>query len=71
MNGYDEGGPVKQPERVIVGFCPVCQRLIVMLNNHESWPLAVCECGVSLATDNLERRVRYEHNPYGQGVIAP
>lgn len=35
----------RQPERVLVGHCPNCMRVVVIENHYETWPLATCQCG--------------------------
>lgn len=49
-----------QAERVVIGLCPRCRAVIVVLNWHESWPLAHCECSWVGATTQLADRQRYE-----------
>lgn len=50
-----------QPQRVLIGTCPYCGRVCVVLNNHGSWPLVECECGWTGATTRLANRARREH----------
>lgn len=56
-----------QAERVLVGFCPECARVIVVLNDRESWALCACKCGWKDGTTALANRVRYERG----GIIEP
>lgn len=51
---------VHNPARAIVGLCPSCSNVIVLLNDHEAWPLATCPCGWTGTTTDLVDRVRYE-----------
>lgn len=51
---------VYQPARVIVGHCPECKEVIVILNNYGVWPYVVCKCGWTGDTLAIENRVRYE-----------
>jgi len=53
--------PTQQPERAIVGHCPECARVVILCNNHESWPLVVCHCGWEGGTDGIVNRVRVEN----------
>ena len=61
---------VHQSARAIVGHCPKCYRVIVILNNHEMWDAPICMCGWSGTTHQLSNRQRYgddgtcEHGPY-------
>ena len=34
-----------QPGRFAAGNCPTCGRVVLVLNNGESWPLIACKCG--------------------------
>lgn len=49
-----------QPDRVLVGNCPQCGRVCVILNNHGSWPLVHCTCDWTDATTALANRARRE-----------
>lgn len=40
----------RSAERVIVGHCPECDAVLVVFNDHESWPLVGCKCGWTGAT---------------------
>lgn len=53
-------GRTFQPARVIVGTCPECGRLLVILNDHEVWPPARCTCGWVDGTSGLENKIRME-----------
>lgn len=55
-----ESEGILQPERVIVGNCPACGRLLVIPNNHEVWPPARCQCGWVDGTSGLEHYHRQE-----------
>lgn len=50
--------------RVVVGHCPDCGRVVVVFNNLESWPLAVCSCGWHGAMTEIHNATRYE-----QGIV--
>jgi Zn ribbon nucleic-acid-binding protein len=50
-----------QAERVICGHCPACERVAVVFNNHEAWPVVRCECGWAGATTELDHKVRLEN----------
>ena len=52
----------RQPERVLLGHCPVCGRVVVVENHHEVWPLVNCRCGWDGATDEIADYVRYENH---------
>lgn len=39
--------------RVLIGNCPQCERVLVVLNDGESWPLVYCPCGWCDATTAL------------------
>lgn len=52
-------GKVVQSERVMVGWCPNCRRVVVVLNNYEVWPLVDCACGAQYPTTLLIGAVRY------------
>ena len=56
----------RQPERVIVGHCPDCLRVIIVENNHEMWPVVHCFCGWSGGTSAVINRRRYER----EGVVS-
>lgn len=60
--------PTHQPARAIAGHCPVCLRLCIVFNNHEVWPLVVCECGWKGGTDQVGNRTRYERGGYVEDV---
>ena len=49
----------EQADRVIVGFCPDCKRVVVVMNNHETWPLVPCTCGWEGATTDISNRTRF------------
>lgn len=51
----------RQPERVIVGFCPKCKSVVLVENHHEMWPLANCHCGWTGTTMEIARRQRFEN----------
>lgn len=53
--------PTLQSERVIVGHCPECARVAVVLNSHEVWPVVRCACGWAGATTELDHKVRMEN----------
>ena len=52
--------PTHQPARVVVGHCPECHEVIVIFNNYEVWPPAVCKCGWGGATTSIEHYARFE-----------
>lgn len=47
-----------QPERALVGHCPECGRVCVVVNNHGGWPLVKCSCGWVDGTTALVNRAR-------------
>ena len=51
---------VHTAERVIIGHCPRCGRVLVVLNSHEVWPWIQCVCDWEGATTDFhhERYVR-------------
>ena len=51
---------IHQPERAVIGNCPECTRVIIVLNDHETWPLAVCRCGWKDGITAIVNRTRYE-----------
>lgn len=51
-----------QPERVLVGNCPECDRVCVVFNNHEGWPLVACSCNWRGTTTELANRARRERS---------
>jgi hypothetical protein len=51
---------IHQPERAEVGYCPYCDRVVLVENNHEMWPMIHCACGQSFPIDGLARSVRLE-----------
>lgn len=59
--------PTQQAERVIVGHCPKCDRVLVLLNNHEQWALFRCECGWAGATTGIKNRHRLDRGGYVEG----
>ena len=52
---------IRQPERVIVGTCPSCVRVLVVENNHEVWPYVECACGWGGATTDIANKRRFQH----------
>jgi endogenous inhibitor of DNA gyrase (YacG/DUF329 family) len=62
---------VHQPERVIVGNCPDCGRVIVVLNNREVWPFIECECGARLQTTDIVQSHRVERTQGWQVISEP
>lgn len=52
--------PTHQPDRVLTGRCPECRRVVVVFNNHESWPLVECRCGWTGATTQVDARHRLD-----------
>jgi hypothetical protein len=48
--------------RVLVGHCPDCKNVLVVFNDHESWPLVGCQCGWQGDTLSLDTRTRYEND---------
>ena len=55
-----EAAVVQQPARAIVGHCPECQDVIVVINNYEVWPYITCRCGWKGPTTGVAHRTRYE-----------
>lgn len=51
---------VLQPGRVRVGHCPKCGEVIVVMNNHEAWPMVRCNCGWEAPTSNWPGSIRLE-----------
>lgn len=41
----ESNGRTYSASRVLVGKCPDCQRVLVVFNDGESWPLVACACG--------------------------
>jgi hypothetical protein len=56
----DDRAKSVQAERVVIGLCPRCRAVLVVLNWREAWPLAYCECSWVGATTELADRQRYE-----------
>lgn len=56
-------GSTRQPERVLVGHCPECGRVVVVENHHESWPLVTCACGWRDGTTAIRNGRLYERAP--------
>lgn len=46
--------------RVIVGNCPACGSVLLVVNNGESWPWLACACGWEGDTHALLNYVRCE-----------
>ncbi len=59
--------PTHQPARVIAGHCPKCSEVVVVFNNHESWPPVVCKCGWGGGTNQVMHYIRLER----AGVVRP
>ncbi len=57
-----EDASILQPNRVIVGHCPSCWRVIVILNDYGTWPVAQCACGWASTTHDVAHRVRFERD---------
>lgn len=57
----------RQPERVLLGHCPECKRVVVVENNLETWPLVECACGWAGSTQDVEHRQRYDRGGYVEG----
>jgi hypothetical protein len=57
-----ESEKIRQPYRVVVGHCPKCERVLVVENSYEVWPLVVCKCGWEGATTAIDHAARYEHD---------
>lgn len=55
-----EARRIYQPERVLVGACPACGRLLVIHNDHEVWPWITCACGWEGDTFSVESGTRYD-----------
>lgn len=55
---------VYQPDRVIVGHCPHCGRVVVVHNDHEVWPYINCECGQAYSTTEIDNVHRVERLMY-------
>lgn len=66
--GHNE--PTHQPERVIVGHCPTCERVVVLFNNRETWALVVCACGWAGDTTSVKNRQRLDRGGYIEGDPA-
>ena len=56
----NESEPILQPYRVIVGHCPACNSVLVVLNNYETWPPVRCQCGWVGGTQGVANRTHYE-----------
>lgn len=63
--------PTHQPARVIAGHCPSCGEVVVVFNNHETWPLVQCRCGWQGATTSVYNRIRLERNSVRIGPDHP
>lgn len=61
MGSRKQDEPTHQPERVIVGHCPSCNRVLVLFNNHEVWSLFKCQCGWYGNTMSIKNRTRLEN----------
>lgn len=55
---------IYQPARAIVGLCPKCQAVVVILNNYETWPPVECRCGWVGPTTGLDNRARFEEGAF-------
>lgn len=53
---------VHTPARAVVGLCPSCGQVLVVTNNHETWPLVECTCEWRGGTTELA-----EHRYYRRG----
>lgn len=56
-------------QRAIVGLCPTCGLVLLVGNDHETWPLVRCDCGWAgglgeMADERLIER-RYGATPKG------
>jgi endogenous inhibitor of DNA gyrase (YacG/DUF329 family) len=51
---------VQQPQRVVVGHCPRCGMVVVVLNNRGVWPYIECRCGAHGDMDWLVNKHRIE-----------
>lgn len=60
--------PTLQPERVLLGHCPECERVVLVQNNRETWPLVRCACGWVGGTTDVANRTRYERGGYVEDV---
>lgn len=60
-----------QPERVLVGNCPVCGRVIVQENNHEGWPIVDCSCDWSGTTTEVMNRHRVDRLTWSHALRVP
>lgn len=47
------------PPRVVVGHCPDCEGVIVVLNSAGVWPLVHCACGYISDLFGLRNRVLF------------
>lgn len=54
----EPNGLTYSAERVIVGHCPECNAVLVVFNDHESWPLVACACGWRGATSEVAGYMR-------------
>ena len=57
---YQKAVDIYQPARAIVGNCPVCGDVLVVLNNYETWPWVVCRCSWGGTTHAIANRQRIE-----------
>lgn len=48
------------PRRAVYGWCPECGTLLVIHNDYEVWPLAICSCGWADGTTALVDHTRIE-----------
>lgn len=53
---------VRTADRVLIGKCPGCRRVLVVLNAHETWPWVECVCEWQGSTTDFAH-VRYERLP--------
>jgi hypothetical protein len=60
-----ENGLTYSAERVLICHCPDCAAVLVVFNDHESWPLVACACGWQGDTLSVDHHTRFE----GRGVI--
>lgn len=49
-----------QAARIVSGNCPRCGYPMVIFNNSQDWPLALCMCGWRGATTQIINRKRVE-----------
>lgn len=73
MSGFDltqaerEKLRIYQAERVVVGHCPSCSRVVVLLNDREVWAPAICGCGWAGGSTDLLNHIRHERG----GIVFP